>query len=207
MPLAASLLGLEGSAGARSSRARFRLRGRVREQRPGPEARAAGFSPGLYPASPASMSERQSAGLLLHRLHDGQREVLLVHPGGPFWAKKDEGAWSIPKGEFEAGEDPLAAAKRELEEETGILARGPCLPLGTVRQRNGKLVHAWALEQDADAATIRSNTFTLEWPPRSGQRREFPEVDRAEWFDLPAAARKVNPAQRELLERLAALVR
>ena len=149
------------------------------------------------------MSARQSAGLLLHRQHGGAREFFLVHPGGPFWAKKDDGAWSIPKGEFEAGEDPLAAAKRELEEETGIVARGECVPLGTVKQKNGKLVHAWALEQDADAASIRSNTFTLEWPPRSGKTREFPEVDRAAWFGLATAKLKILAAQRELLERLA----
>src|SRR6059036_3245168 len=127
---------------------------------------------------------KTSAGLLMFRLRDGEPEVLLVHPGGPFWAKKDEGAWSIPKGEFEAGEDPLEASRRELEEETGIVARGTFVPLGSARQKSGKLVHAWALEQDADAASIRSNTFTLEWPPRSGHMREFPEVDRAAWFDL-----------------------
>ena len=150
------------------------------------------------------MSERHSAGLLLHRSRAGGHEFFLVHPGGPFFAKKDEGAWSIPKGEFEAGEDPLAAAKRELEEETGIVAQGPCAPLGTVRLKSGKLVHAWALEQDADADTIRSNTFTLEWPPRSGRTREFPEVDRAAWFDLATARRKINAAQRELLDRLVA---
>jgi predicted NUDIX family NTP pyrophosphohydrolase len=150
------------------------------------------------------MSERQSAGLLLHRVSGGVHEVLLVHPGGPFWAKKDEGAWSIPKGEFEAGEDPLAAAKRELEEETGIVARGECVPLGSLRQKSGKVVHAWALEQDADAGTIRSNTFTLEWPPSSGRMQEFPEVDRAAWFDLPTARLKILAGQRELVERLAA---
>jgi len=150
------------------------------------------------------MSERQSAGLLLHRSRAGGREFFLVHPGGPFWAKKDEGSWSIPKGELEAGEDPLETAKRELEEETGIVAQGPCVPLGSVKQKNGKLVHVWAIEQDADAASIRSNTFALEWPPRSGRTREFPEVDRAAWFDLATARRKINAAQRELLERLAA---
>ena len=154
--------------------------------------------------SPAPMSARQSAGLILFRSRPGGPEVLLVHPGGPFWAKKDEGAWSIPKGELEPGDDPLAAAKRELAEETGIVARGELLPLGSVQQKGGKLVHAWALEQDADAAAIRSNTFTLEWPPRSGKTREFPEVDRAAWFDLPSARTKILPGQRELLERLAA---
>src|SRR5215510_1868673 len=112
---------------------------------------------------------KTSAGLLLFRRRARQLEVLLVHPGGPFWARKDEGAWSIPKGELAAGEDTLGAAKRELEEETGIAARGTCVPLGSVRQKNGKLVHAWALEQDADADSIRSNTFTMEWPPRSGR--------------------------------------
>jgi len=151
------------------------------------------------------MAVRQSAGLLLYRFQPGgELEVLLVHPGGPFWAKKDEGVWSIPKGEFEPGEEPLAAARRELEEETGIVARGECASLGSVKQKNGKLVHAWAIEQDADAASIRSNTFALEWPPRSGQMREFPEVDRAAWLDLATAKRKIVAGQRELLERLAA---
>jgi predicted NUDIX family NTP pyrophosphohydrolase len=150
------------------------------------------------------MAGLQSAGLILHRRQAGcDLEILLVHPGGPFWAKKDEGAWSIPKGEFEAGEDPLAAAKRELEEETGIVARGECVPLGSARQKNGKLVHAWALEQDADAGSIRSNSFTMEWPPRSGRTQEFPEVDRAGWFDLAHAREKLNPAQAEFLVRLA----
>src|SRR5262245_1165724 len=154
--------------------------------------------------SPAPMSARQSAGLILFRLRPGGPEVLLVHPGGPFWAKKDEGAWSIPKGELEPGDDPLAAARRELAEETGIVANGEPLPLGSVQQKGGKLVHAWALAQDADAASIRSNAFTMEWPPRSGRTQEFPEVDRAAWFDLATARVKINTAQRELLERLAA---
>jgi predicted NUDIX family NTP pyrophosphohydrolase len=144
-----------------------------------------------------------SAGLLLYRLRDGEPEVLLVHPGGPFWARKDEGAWSIPKGEPEPGEEPQAVARREFEEELGAAPPpGEPIDLGEVRQRGGKVVHAWALEGDFDPATLRSNTFEAEWPPRSGQRREFPEVDRAEWFPLETARRKLNPAQSAFLERL-----
>jgi predicted NUDIX family NTP pyrophosphohydrolase len=131
-------------------------------------------------------------------------EVLLVHPGGPFWAKKDLGAWSIPKGEYQQGEDPLAAALREFEEETGHRPSGERRPLelGTVQQRGGKVLTAWALAGDLDADAATSNTFTMEWPPRSGNRREFPEVDRAGWFDPPAAREKLNPAQAELVDRL-----
>ena len=145
-----------------------------------------------------------SAGLLLHRATERGLEVLLVHPGGPYWARKDLGAWSIPKGEADTGEDLLAVAHRELAEETGFTAEGPAIPLGEVRQRSGKIVHAWAVRSDADPAALRSNTFELEWPPKSGQRREFPEVDRAEWFGLDEARRRINPAQAELLDRLAA---
>jgi predicted NUDIX family NTP pyrophosphohydrolase len=129
--------------------------------------------------------------------------VLLVHPGGPFWAKRDKGAWSIPKGEYEDGEDPQACALREFEEELGTpLAAGELVELGSVRQKNGKVVTAWAAEGDIDAAAIRSNTFELEWPPRSGRMREFPEVDRAAWFDLEAARERINEAQSALLDRL-----
>jgi predicted NUDIX family NTP pyrophosphohydrolase len=148
---------------------------------------------------------KQSAGLLMFRLRDGEPEVLLVHPGGPFWATKDEGAWSIPKGEFPAEEQPLAAAQREFEEETGCRARGPFIPLTPVTQRSGKLVHAWAVEGDCNAALLRSNVFSLEWPPKSGRRQEFPEVDRAEWFSVPVALRKINPAQRAFLTELVTL--
>jgi predicted NUDIX family NTP pyrophosphohydrolase len=130
------------------------------------------------------------------------QEVLLVHPGGPFWAKKDAGAWSIPKGEYEEGEDPIACARREFEEELGSPAPDDLAPLGEVRQRSGKYVTAWAASGDLDPSAVRSNTFTIEWPPRSGRRQEFPEVDRAEWFPLAVAREKINPAQAEFLDRL-----
>jgi predicted NUDIX family NTP pyrophosphohydrolase len=153
------------------------------------------------------MATRTSAGLLLHRPAADGVEVLLVHPGGPFWARKDLGAWSIPKGEIEAGEDPLAVAHRELAEETGFVAPGPALPLGTVRQKGGKVVHAWAVRADVDPARLRSTTVEIEWPPRSGRRRAFPEVDRAAWFDLAEARRRINPAQVAFLEALEAALR
>ena len=146
-----------------------------------------------------------SAGLLVFRSVSGGLEVLLVHPGGPFWSRKDDGAWSIPKGEFAEGEDPLAAAKREFEEETGLAPPpGEPIALEPVRQKSGKLVHAWAVEGDLDAAAVRSNTFSLEWPPRSGRRQEFPEIDRAAWFTLDVARSKLVQGQAALLERLAA---
>ena len=145
---------------------------------------------------------RQSAGLLMFRLKNGELEVLLVHPGGPFWARKDEGAWSIPKGEFPAEEEPVAAARREFEEETGIRPEGPFHPLGSVEQRAGKVVHAWAFEGDVDPAAIRSNSFRAPWPPGSGQWRTFPEIDRAEWFGLEEARRRINPGQAPLLSAL-----
>jgi predicted NUDIX family NTP pyrophosphohydrolase len=147
---------------------------------------------------------RTSAGILLHRERDGAREVLLVHPGGPFWAKKDAGAWSIPKGEYGEGDDPQACALREFEEELGSpLPEGtPLTELGTVRQSGGKVITAYAAAGDLDAASITSNTFTIEWPPRSGRMQEFPEVDRAAWFSLAEARGKINPAQAELLDRL-----
>jgi len=151
------------------------------------------------------MAAKRSAGILLHRRGAGDAiEVLLVHPGGPFWAKKDAGAWSIPKGEYDDSEDARAAALREYEEEVGAPApEGELVDLGEVRQRSGKVVSAWALEGDADADAIRSNNFTMEWPPRSGQTREFPEVDRAGWFGLDEAREKIVPAQAPLLDRLA----
>lgn len=152
----------------------------------------------------ATKSGRRSAGILLYRRGDDGLAVLLVHPGGPFWARRDAGAWSIPKGEYGQGEEALAAARREFEEELGTPApEGEPIDLGEVRQKSGKLVHVWALEGDLDAASINSNTFTLEWPPRSGRTAEFPEVDRAEWFSLGQARDKLNPAQVTLLDRLA----
>jgi predicted NUDIX family NTP pyrophosphohydrolase len=145
----------------------------------------------------------QSAGILLYRRRGDEPEVLLVHPGGPFWAKKDAGAWSIPKGEYDEGEDALACARREFEEELGSPPpAGEVAELGTARQAGGKLVTAWALEGDLDPAGLVSNTFSMEWPPRSGVMREFPEVDRAEWFPLGEARRRINPAQTVFVDRL-----
>ncbi len=146
---------------------------------------------------------KRSAGLLMYRRSRGTLEVLLVHPGGPFWKKKDVGSWSIPKGEYEAGEEPLAAATREFQEETGLVAEGPYTPLTPIRQQGGKLVQAWAFEGDCDAESLKSTTFSLEWPPGSGRRREFPEVDRAGWFNIGEARRKILPAQADLLDDLA----
>ncbi len=150
-----------------------------------------------------------SAGILLYRGAADALEVLLVHPGGPFWVKKDEGAWSIPKGEVDEGEEPRSGALRELEEELGEppeIAPEQMVGLGSVRQKAGKIVLCWAAEADFDPATLNSNTFTMEWPPRSGRQQEFPEVDRAEWFGIDAARGKMNPAQVELLDRLQANV-
>jgi predicted NUDIX family NTP pyrophosphohydrolase len=150
---------------------------------------------------------KRSAGILLHRDTGAGVEVLLVHPGGPFWAKKDLGAWSIPKGEHDDGEDALACALREFAEETGtVLPEGELTDLGAIRQRGGKTVRAWAAEGDLDADAIRSNTFALEWPPRSGRRAEFPEVDRAAWFGLAEARERINPAQAAFLDRLRELI-
>lgn len=151
------------------------------------------------------MAAKRSAGILLHRAGKAGREVLLVHPGGPFWARKDLGAWSIPKGEYEEGEDPRACAVREFAEETGVrLPDGALDELGAVRLRSGKTIVAYAVEGDLDAAAVRSNTFELEWPPRSGRRQAFPEVDRAGWFALDAAREKLNPAQAAFVDRLEA---
>jgi predicted NUDIX family NTP pyrophosphohydrolase len=150
---------------------------------------------------------KESAGLVLFRRGAEGLEVLLVHPGGPFWARRDEGAWSIPKGEVEAGEDPLEAARREVEEETGLRAAGPFVPLGAVRQRGGKRVAAWAAESSFDPAALRSASFEMEWPPRSGRRQCFPEVDRAAWFGLGEARRRILDGQRPLLDALEAAVR
>jgi predicted NUDIX family NTP pyrophosphohydrolase len=150
---------------------------------------------------------RQSAGILLYRRAEGAPEVLLVHPGGPFWARRDAGAWSIPKGEHDEGEDSRVCALREFEEEIGTaLPPGELLDLGTVRQKGGKVVRAWAAEGDLDAVAVRSNTFTMEWPPRSGRQAEFPEIDRAGWFEVDTAREKLIPAQAVLLDRLMALI-
>lgn len=151
---------------------------------------------------------KRSAGLLVYRWVDGRPEVLLVHPGGPYWARKDDGAWSLPKGQYEPDEDPLEVAIREFREELGVDppdARPPTF-LGEVRQPGGKLVSAWALPGDLDVGVVRSNTFTMEWPPRSGRTAEFPEVDRAGWFDLETARRKLLPGQLGLLDRFSELL-
>ena len=145
---------------------------------------------------------RQSAGLLLFRGAPGAIEVLLVHPGGPFWAKKDEGSWSIPKGEFSADEDSLQAALREFKEETGESVAGAFIALAPQRQAGGKIVHAWAVEGDFDPARLRSNTVSIEWPPRSGRRRTFPGIDRAAWFPLDVAHKKILKGQVGFLEEL-----
>jgi predicted NUDIX family NTP pyrophosphohydrolase len=145
----------------------------------------------------------RSAGILLHRRRADAIEVLLVHPGGPMWARRDAGAWSLPKGEYEDGESPLDAARREFSEELGLpVPDGEAIDLGEVRQRSGKRVRAWGLAGDLDPAEVRSNTCLVEWPPRSGRRLEIPEVDRAEWFSIVRAREKINPAQVALLERL-----
>jgi predicted NUDIX family NTP pyrophosphohydrolase len=143
-----------------------------------------------------------SAGLILYRKKENRLEVLLIHPGGPFWVKKDLGAWSIPKGEIGSEEDHLAAAKREFEEEVGFAPAGEFLPLGSVVEKSGKTVHAWAFEGDCDPKSIKSDTFTIEWPPRSGRQQTFPEADRAEFFDDETAKQKINPAQAEFLSKL-----
>lgn len=147
---------------------------------------------------------KHSAGILLYRKAGEEYEVLLVHPGGPFWAKKDDGVWSIPKGEFGEDEEPLAAAKRELGEELGQhVPKGELVPLGEAKQSSGKVVHIWALEADLDADKIKSNTLTIDWPPRSGKRLEIPEVDRGGWFNLSEATVKLVPGQLPFLDRLA----
>lgn len=146
---------------------------------------------------------KQSAGILLFKKSGQTVEALLVHPGGPFWAGKDAGAWSIPKGEFTDGEEPLAAAKREFAEELGSpVPDGEYIELGSAKQSSGKIVHAWAVESDLDVSTVKSNTFTMEWPPKSGQEQEFPEVDRAAWFPLATAQTKIVKGQLSLLEAL-----
>jgi predicted NUDIX family NTP pyrophosphohydrolase len=151
------------------------------------------------------MATLRSAGILLFRRGAGETEFLLVHPGGPFWAKKDAGAWSIPKGQIEEGEEPRACAIRELEEELGAapeLDPEALIELGSIKQRAGKVVEAWAAEAEFDPAALAGNSFSMEWPPRSGNQKDFPEVDRAEWFDPAAAREKILPAQAEFLDRL-----
>lgn len=143
-----------------------------------------------------------SAGLLMYRYSGSILEVFLVHPGGPFWAKKDEGAWTIPKGLIAPGEDNLAAAKREFEEETSIASSEPFIGLGEVRQKSGKRIFAWAFRGSGDAPSVKSNLFSLEWPPHSGRKMDFPEIDKGEFFSLPAARKKINPSQTEFLDRL-----
>jgi predicted NUDIX family NTP pyrophosphohydrolase len=151
---------------------------------------------------------KQSAGLLMYRrTGDGALQVLLAHPGGPFWRNKDEGAWTLPKGEYEPPEEALAAARREFVEETGFDAPGPFIALGEVKQKSGKRVAAWAFSGDCDPQALRCNTFDMEWPPRSGKRQSFPEIDRAQWFTLDEARARILPAQRELLDRLALMLR
>jgi predicted NUDIX family NTP pyrophosphohydrolase len=145
---------------------------------------------------------KHSAGLLMYRRRGGILEFFLVHPGGPFWARKDDGVWSIPKGELGSEEDPLEAAKREFEEETGLHPSGDYIALSPIEQPSGKIIHAWAFEGNCDPASLRSNTFSLEWPPRSGQQQEFPEVDRAGWFDLNAAETKILRGQSGFLNTL-----
>jgi predicted NUDIX family NTP pyrophosphohydrolase len=157
--------------------------------------------------APRSRARARSAGLLLYRRAATGLQVLLVHPGGPLWARRDLGAWSIPKGEYGDDENPLAAARREFEEELGFPPPAPAgaaepLDLGEIRQKSGKLVRAWALDGDVDVAEVVSNSFAMEWPPRSGQMREFPEVDRAQWFDPDEARARLNPAQVALVDRL-----
>ena len=148
------------------------------------------------------MTVKQSAGLLMYRKRRESVQVLLVHPGGPFWANKDLGSWSMPKGEFSQDEDALKAARREFEEETGFLPTGQFVRLGAIRQPSGKLIHAWAFEGDLDARNIKSNTFSIEWPPQSGRQQEFPEVDRAEWFTVETAREKIIKGQVEFLDEL-----
>jgi predicted NUDIX family NTP pyrophosphohydrolase len=148
-----------------------------------------------------------SAGLLMFKSCDGQVRVLLVHPGGPFWKKKDEGAWSIPKGECDQAEDPLDAAKREFEEETGIKPHGDFVALDQIKQPSGKVIIAWAFEGDCSPSEIRSNTFSMEWPPHSGLQQEFPEVDRADWFTLSDAQKRIVKGQIGFLDRLVARLR
>jgi len=149
---------------------------------------------------------KTSAGLLMYRRRGKALEVLLAHPGGPFWAKKDMGAWTIPKGELSPGEDAIAAAQREFEEETGLRLEGPFTPLTPIKQAGGKIVQAWAVEGDCDPSAIKSNTFAMEWPPKSGRQQEFPEIDRAAWFRLDEAREKILKGQMGLVDELSHLI-
>ncbi len=145
---------------------------------------------------------KQSAGILLYQIHKKSLQVLLVHPGGPFWAKKDGGAWTIPKGEFEENEEPLTAAKREFEEETGQTINGSFIPLKSLKQKSGKLIHAWAAEGIMDVTHLKSNTFEMPWPPKSGKIQSFPEVDKAQWFNTEEAHKKIIPGQAGFITEL-----
>jgi predicted NUDIX family NTP pyrophosphohydrolase len=149
---------------------------------------------------------KRSAGLLMYRRLDGKPEVFLVHPGGPFWAKKDLGAWSIPKGEYTEGEDPLDAARREFEEETGFVAEGQFLKVGTIRQSGGKIVDAWAFEGNCDPRQLKSNTCQIEWPPGSKRLMEIPEADRGAWFSMAEARERILKSQQPLLEMLSSIL-
>ena len=150
---------------------------------------------------------KKSAGLLMYRRRHGVLEVFLVHPGGPFWQKKDAGSWSIPKGEYTTEGDPLEVAKREFQEETGFKASGEFVPLTSQKQPSGKIITAWAFEGGCDASTIKSNTFSMEWPPRSGKREEFPEVDRAGWFSIPDAKEKIIKGQSGFVDELVRILK
>src|SRR5687767_5569992 len=150
---------------------------------------------------------KKSAGILLYKVEDDLLKIFLVHPGGPFWAKKDNGAWTIPKGEFDDNEDPLNAAKREFEEETGTKLSGKFIALNPVKQKSGKTVYAWALEGDIDPAKIKSNEFEIEWPPGSGKMKSFPEIDKAAWFEANEATKKIIEAQSSLIHQLKAVVK
>jgi predicted NUDIX family NTP pyrophosphohydrolase len=150
---------------------------------------------------------KKSAGLLMYRRRRGVLEVFLVHPGGPFWQKKDAGSWSIPKGEYMPGEDPLEVAKREFHEETSFKASGQFIPLTPQKQPSGKIITAWTFEGDCDASAIKSNTFLMEWPPRSGRQLEFPEVDRAGWFSISVAKEKIIKGQSGFLDELAQILK
>jgi predicted NUDIX family NTP pyrophosphohydrolase len=159
-----------------------------------------------YGQARTSMPKR-SAGLIMYRRRNSELEVLLVHPGGPLWSKKDLGVWSIPKGEYLDGEDPLEAARREFEEETGFAPNGNFIGLGDLRQPSGKIVTAWAFEGDFDPKKLKSNTFMMEWPPRTGRQIEVPEVDRADWYSIEDARRRLLPGQRAFLDRLLETIR
>lgn len=156
-------------------------------------------------SSVSAARSKRSAGIVLYRKRLGILEIFLVHPGGPYWARKDNGAWSIPKGEYEQGEEALQAAQREFLEETGVAVNGPFLALAPVRQPSGKMITAWAAEGDLDPTRLRSNTFSLEWPAKSGVMQSFPEVDRGAWFSLADARSKLSPGQRPLLRDIAEL--